>query len=283
MNFAQQTTIAASGRLALRSKVRWLHRLLVACLLGLAACGSFEEKRIRELLHEKGFGTRAQGDATRENYVGGSDAVLFLLPPTAALQEGAERLVELTAAQAVGIDGTLFLPYLGPVYVLGKTELELAAMVRTMYRSVFNFQIDLEARIVGSRKYIYAFGETRTNGRIPIAEADLTLIDAVAAIGWTPLANLGRVLVIRPDAENPLVIDVNLREMLTTGYTAANISIRERDIIYIPPTILGFIANLLRKILEPVGVAVATIFGFADIQYAADVLRGDAGYRYFRY
>ncbi len=65
-----------------RRFVRWL-AAFVPCLLGmLAACGSYEDKRIRELLPEKGFGARASGDATVENYVGGRDIIQFLLPPS---------------------------------------------------------------------------------------------------------------------------------------------------------------------------------------------------------
>ena len=70
-----------------------LLRALVALAVGaLAACGSFEDKRIRELMPEKGFGTRAAGDAAAENYIGGRDLIQFLLPPT-ALRRVPERLM----------------------------------------------------------------------------------------------------------------------------------------------------------------------------------------------
>ena len=47
-----------------RGPLRGLALMLLALL---TSCGSFEDKRIRELLHEKGFGSRADGEATREN------------------------------------------------------------------------------------------------------------------------------------------------------------------------------------------------------------------------
>jgi hypothetical protein len=259
----------------------WLRALLLSALGLLAACGSFEEKRIRELLHEKGFGSRATGDAMRENYMGGLDAVQFLLPPTAALQPGAERLAELTVAQRPALDGTIFVPYVGPLYVLGKTETELAALVRASLRSVFAFDIDLQARIISSGKVFYAIGEVGRKGRV-LLEPDLTLIDAMFLVNWTNLANLGRIYLIRPDAENPLVVDVNFREMITTGNTRPNIQLRERDIVYVPPTFLGFIARFLERILEPVGLAVFTMLGFANVQSAYDYLSGESDY-YFRF
>jgi protein involved in polysaccharide export with SLBB domain len=261
----------------------WLRLCLWAGLGCFSACGSFEEVRIRELMHEKGFGTRANGDATRENYVSGLDSIQFLLPPEAVLQTGAERLAELTVPQPVGIDGTIFVPFVGPVYVLGKTEAELGALVTAQLRTVLTFDVQVQARISQYRKFFYAIGETGLKGRVPL-EPDLTLMDAMFAANWTKLANLGRVYVIRPDAENPLVIDVNFREMLTSGDTKANIQMRERDILYVPPTFLGLIARLLERLLEPVGFAVRAVIGVAQIRSAYDVASGqqDSGL-FFRF
>jgi protein involved in polysaccharide export with SLBB domain len=260
---------------------------LATALLGLlgclAACGSYEEVRIRQLMHEKGFGTRANGDATRENYVGGLDQIEFLLPPEAALQTGTERLAELTVVQPVAIDGTIFVPYVGPIYVLGKTEAELAAMVRAQLRSVLTFDVAIQARIRPGNKYFYAIGEVGRKGPVPMLP-DLTLMDAMFSAQWTNLANLGRVYVIRPDADNPLIIDVNFREMLTSGDTTPNVQIRERDILYVPPTFLGLIARLLQRLLEPVALAVQTMLGVAQIRSAYDVFTGDAtGPIFFRF
>ncbi|MFM1871670.1 MAG: hypothetical protein RL398_1092 [Planctomycetota bacterium] len=264
----------------LRNVRAWLLGVL---LLPLVACSSMEEKQVREYLHEKGFGARAQGDATRENYVGGLDWVQFLLGPNDTQQAGLERLAELTVQQPVGIDGTIFIPYVGPVYVLGKTELELTAYVRAQLRAVLNVEPDLQARITRTSKFYYAIGEVRrSKGRVAL-EPDMTLVDAVFQVGWTNLANLGRICVIRPDAENPIVFDVNFREMVTTGYTTANIRMRERDILYVPPTFLGLLARLLERLLEPVGLAVRTMVGAAQAQSAFDYLTGETDRFYGAY
>lgn len=260
-----------------------LHTLLLLCLALLASCGSFEEKRIRELLHEKGFGSRAQGNATYEEYVGGSDWVQFLLGPVDAQTPGSERLAELTVKQPVGLDGTIFVPYVGPVYVLGLTERELAAHVESQLRAWgFKSVPLLQARIVTSIKVFYAIGEVGFKGPLPLAP-DMTFLDAMFRANWTNLANLGRVYLIRPDAENPLVVDINFREMLTTGYTTANLQMRERDILYVPPTFLGLVARLLQRLLEPVGLAVRTLLGAAEIRTAYEVVTGERDAIYFRF
>ena len=104
-------------------------RLAIVLLGLLASCGGYEDKRIRELLNEKGFGSRADGEATRENYLGGNDLVQFIVPPEVLMQPGAEQLSVLQASQPVGLDGTIFVPLVGPVYALGKTEADLAALL----------------------------------------------------------------------------------------------------------------------------------------------------------
>src|SRR5690606_7903445 len=100
------------------------------------------------LLHEKGFGTRAQGVAPTENYVAGGDYVQFVIDPIAQLTPGAEMLGLLAVPQPVAIDGTLLIPYIGPVYVLGMTESQLGAMVAEELQRTFSFSVRLYARVV---------------------------------------------------------------------------------------------------------------------------------------
>lgn len=279
-SFARQTTLTSQAPFL----PRWFCALCALALSCLSACGTYEDKRIRELLHEKGFGTRASGDATVENYIGGRDAVQFLLPPDVPLQVGLERLAELTVPQPLALDGTIFVPYVGPVFVLGKTEAEAAALVKAQLRaSGIKPELDLQARILfPSLKWFYAIGETLRKGPVEMV-TDLTFFDAMFLVGWSNLANLGRIYLIRPDAEHPLTVDINFREMLTTGLTTANIQIREHDILYVPPTFLGLIARLLQRLLEPLGAAVQTVIGAAQAQASYEILTGDRNALFYRF
>jgi hypothetical protein len=277
-SFARQTTLNCDAT----PLSRWLWILAGTLVLCFASCGSYEDKRIRELLQEKGFGSRASGDATRENYIGGADKVMFLMEPAALVDPQFARLAELSVAQPPALDGTIFVPYVGPVYVLGMTELEVAALVNKQLRMQGFGDLGLQARIVGGVKFFYAVGETSSKGPIEL-RTDMTFFDAMFRVGWTGLANLGRVYLIKPDAEHPLVIDINFREMITTGLTTANIPMRERDIIYVPPTFLGLIARLLERLLAPIGLAVQSVIGIAEVQSAFDYLSGASNYYYFRY
>ncbi len=267
------------------NRTPWLFLLLLWLCAALTSCSSYEEKRMRELFHEKGFGSRAQGDATVENYVAGGDSVVFLIPPIAYQDPAASELARLAAPQTLSIDGRIMIPYAGTVQVLGLTESQLATLVKGLLRPIFNYEIDIQARIVGESKLIYAFGETLKKGPIPLAPlgADMTMLRAVASIGWTPLANLSRVQLIRPDAEHPLVMEVDIYHMITSGNTRANFRIRENDIIYMPPTFLGLVARILERVLQPVQVAVQTMLGLAGVRAGWDFATGKSDQFFFRF
>jgi protein involved in polysaccharide export with SLBB domain len=254
--------------------------LAAVCMLGLAACAGYEDQRIRQLLNEKGFGSRAEGVATAENYVAGGDRVQFLVEPNVYLQPGHEQLFILTQPQPIGIDGTIFVPYIGPVYVLGMKEQTLTDYISVMLDGVFaGTSIRVQARIISTGKGFYMFGEVVQAARfIPMTQGDVTILDVIAKAPITDLANLGRIKVIKPDAQDPLVIVVNVREMIESGNTTYNIRIDNNDIIYIPPTFFGQIARFLEKLLQPVGAVVRAAFGFATFRSTYDFLVGNSSF-----
>lgn len=256
-----------------------IHGLSVVCahllLLLMISCTAIEEKRIRQLLNEKGFGGRAQGIATIENYVAGRDLVGFIIRPEIYQQPGAESLFLLSSPQPVGIDGTILIPHVGPVYVLGLTEREIKNLVETQLGEIFNFPITVQPRIVNRGKVIYLFGEIRGVNKIPLLEADLTLLELLATVPLSALANWGRIQLIRPDAENPMVMVINVREMILTGNTTYNIPLQDNDIIYVPPTFIGHLTRFVEKLLLPLSAGVNALFGLARAEAAYDFVFND--------
>lgn len=269
--------MSPAQRPRITARARWRAAASALAVVLFAGCAQIEEKRIAELLHEKGFGTRAQGVATLENYVAGGDLVQFLLDPIAAMQPGAEMLALLSTVQPVGIDGTIVVPYVGSMRVLGMTEAALGAMVTDLLQRNYQFPIKVQARVVvNGGKGFYTFGEVGRRGRWIYPKPDLTLFEAMTMIGWTPLANLGRVRLIRPDAENPLIVEVNLREMILTGIMRYNLRLQENDIIYVPPTFFGALTRFVEKLLQPLRVVVQAMLGFTTLEYTYDVLTGNS-------
>lgn len=239
----------------------------------LGACSSYEDDRIRQLLHERGFGTRADGNARAENFVAGGDEVQFIVDPEVYRLPGHEQLFLLTTAQPVAIDGTIYVPYVGPVYVLGRKETDVSALVTELLGGVFTTPIEVEARILSSGKGFYIFGEVEGGAHwVPMLHGDMTVMEVIGRARFTMLANLGRVRVIKPDAQDPLVIYVNVREILDTGNTTYNVPIDHNDIVYLPPTFLGHISRFMEKLVQPLGAVTRAAFGVAGFRATYDYL-----------
>ena len=91
---------------------------------------------------------------------------------------------------------------------------------------------------------------------------DLTIFEAVTAASPKPeSANLGRVRLIRADPRDPTVLVVNLSEMIDSGDSTFNVLVHERDIIYVPPTLMAQFGYFLQALLFPVTIVMNSVFG----------------------
>lgn len=89
----------------------------------------------------------ARGDTANERRLAGGDMVTFMISPAVYQQPGHERLFLLTTPQPVGVDGTIEIPYVGAVPVLGLTETALTQAIKDVLRPVFHESIELQPRI----------------------------------------------------------------------------------------------------------------------------------------
>lgn len=219
-----------------------------------AGCSSVEDKRLYQFLNREGFGRRYQGDATTENYASVGDT--FLLSSSVYPTEFNRP------AQIVDLDGTVDLPEAGAVHVAGQTEREIEALLAKLYEPYYEGDLRLHVTVRGTGKVFFIAGEIGAPGPKPLA-GDLTLVDAVFAARPNPLtANLGRVRLVRGDPIDPLVVLIDVTDILETGDTTYNLRLREDDIILIPPTILGSITNFVSVLFSPVINVLAAVNQF---------------------
>jgi polysaccharide export outer membrane protein len=214
---------------------------LLATLATPACSSTAPDKRLLQYLNDKGFGNRYTGNAEDQNYVTIGDTI--------QIKDAYHD--ELSQTQSVDIDGTVILPEIGAVHVAGQTRSELEAFLTQKYTPYYE-QLKISVRLTTGGKFYFIFGEVRAEGRKPFP-GDLTVLEAVTDAGQDPrTANLGRVKVIRADPRDPLIIDVNLRSIFKTGDSTDNILIQERDIIYVPPTMLAELGYFLSDLIFPI-------------------------------
>ena len=222
---------------------------LLLLLFSLGACISSQpDKRVLQYLNTDGFGNRYTGNAEEENYVTIGDQVAFADTYNA----------ELTGTGRVDIDGTIMVPDAGPVHVAGLTRSEIEGLL-TQKLSPYYTQTDIRVMITAQQKFYYVIGEVPGEGPRPF-QGDLTIVDAVLqARPNEHTANLGRVQLIRADPRDPFILHVDVSDMLRTGDTTFNVGVQERDILYIPPTILKQVADLISSLIVPFSSTLSSV------------------------
>jgi len=212
--------------------------LLGLCLL--SACNTYPDKRLLQYLNTDGFGKRYTGNAEEENYVTIGDTV--------DLTDSYNS--DLDVRTKVDIDGTVQLPELGAVHVAGLTRTEIEALLREKYSPIY-VNVDPMVGISTTGKKYFIYGEVASEGEKKF-EGDLTVFEAVR--GASPLlssANLGRVRLIRPDPKDPLIIYVDIEDMMS-GDSTFNVKVHELDILYVPPTIFAQFGYFLENLVFPI-------------------------------
>jgi protein involved in polysaccharide export with SLBB domain len=231
-------------------------------------------KRVQEILVQQGFGRRAEGDAQVENYASIGDTIQFFPSSGLLLTPGFSDLYLLASVpQVVAVDGSIYVPGLGPLYVLGMTEREVGSFVSDQVGALYTIPIKVDARILAGQKVFFMFGEVAGPGIRPF-RGDITILDVFGTYPTTPYANFGKIRLIRADPRNPLIVTINLRHIVTRGISTFNLNIRENDIIYVPATFFGTIARFMEKLLLPISTTVGALFQGAQLRYQYDILRG---------
>lgn len=257
---------ARQGTLAfMKSPKAFLTWIAVIATCALSACSTSPDKRILQYLNTDGFGNRYQGNAEEENWVAIGD--------TLGVSDAYHDELNIPAA-LVDIDGTVLLPELGSVLIAGLTRTEIEALLAERYSPYYDL-LDIKVRISTKGKKYFIFGEVASQGEHDFP-GDLTIFQAVTkAVPNKDSANLGRVRLIRADPRDPFIMTVDLGDIVQRGDSTFNTLLRERDIVYVPPTMLAQLGYFLNALLFPVKQVVS---GLASALFLGNQLKGTGGY-----
>lgn len=256
----------------MRTPFRSLEILIALALIVMASCNAAPDKRLLQYLNTDGFGNRYIGNAEEENYIAIGDTVTVF----DALH--ADQFPAGTGGK-VEIDGTVLLPEVGAVHVAGYTRSNLEAYLTQVYSPYYD-ATDIKVKIATRGKEYFIFGEISKEGAQNF-EGDLTIFEAVMGAGPDEkTANLGRVRLIRADPIDPLIIYVNVGDMLDSGDSTFNVHVQERDIIFVPPTMWAQFAYFLEDLFFPIEQVIRSLSGaiFLDM-FGVDANLGGRGGR----
>jgi protein involved in polysaccharide export with SLBB domain len=147
---------------------------------------------------------------------------------------------------------------------------KLAELLSRYYESP-----EVTVRIVASEsKNVYVFGQVNGRGAQPFTGRD-TLLDAIARAQPNFLAWGAQVKVIRPsanpDERHELTVDVD--KMLETGDMTNNFLLQEGDIVFVPPTPLGYVGLRIQEMLFPISPALSMYNSPVQARNTTDSLR----------
>ncbi len=193
-----------------------------------------------------------------------------------AIAISAPRIPEIDGqGQQIEPDGKINLRLLGSVKVVGMTAKEIAAKLEVLL-SRYYVEPKVAVRIVGyaSKKY-YVSGQGHAGPRVYTGRD--TLLDAVLSAGPNFLSWTSRVKVIRPSHGDTQVrtIVVNVDRMIKNGEWSENILLEPDDIVYIPPTVIGWMSERVRELMYPIGPIVQAYTAPASLMRMDDAYDDD--------
>ena len=210
---------------------------LLATALACAGCANRHEDLLKFLKDHEHLATAA------EYRVGIPDQITISAP----------RVLEIDQVdQTIGVDGKISLRLLGPVRVVGLTPREIAAKLEELLKPYYEDpKVQVEVTKYASKKY-YVFGEVAAEGPQPYTGKD-SVIDALSAARPTFIAFRSNIQVIRPspDPDQRVKIRVDLDKMVQKGDLRMNVLLEPGDVVYVPPTALGWVGNRFREVLYP--------------------------------
>ena len=220
--------------------------ILLLTTISLTGCFSSNPDDIRA------FTKPYEADITAENYI--------LEPPDEVMifcskaQEIDEQI------QQIRPDGKISFEKIGEIEAAGKTPKQLAEDIRLKvvehYQITSDYPVDVQVKSFQSKVY-YVLGQVYSPGPRIYTGRD-TVLTAIALSHPNPMAWIERIQVIRPSMDQnmkPKIFEINYDRLMAHGDRTTDVLLQEGDIIYVPPTILGWISLKIEEVIRPIARA----------------------------
>jgi polysaccharide biosynthesis/export protein len=192
----------------------------------------------------------------------------YILQPPDEVKVYCTKIPEIDKqAQRIRPDGKVSFESIGELQAAGKTPSQLAADIRVKVLELYKAEligensIDLRIEAFQSMKY-YVLGQVNNAGPRIYTGRD-TVLTAISVAQPNPMAWVERIQIIRPSSEEgvkPYIFEINYDRMIAHGDTTKNVLLQEGDIIYVPPTILAWVALRIEEVLRPVARAFSLVY-----------------------
>ena len=126
-------------------------------------------------------------------------------------------------------------------------------------KRLFNYKITDEKPVdilisAYQSKYFYVFGQVHLPGPRLCSGRDM-VSKAINLAQPNSMAWLERVQIIRPSSDiniEPAIFELNYDRMMAHGDETKDVLLEEGDIVYVPPTVLGWMALKIEEFINPI-------------------------------
>jgi protein involved in polysaccharide export with SLBB domain len=192
-------------------------------------------------------------------------AKTYILQPPDEVEVHCTKVPEIhLVRQQIRPDGMISFEGLGEIEAAGRTIDEVAnsirAKVQELYRIEGNRPVDVLVVAYRSKSY-YVLGEVYLPGEKEYTGRD-TVLKALAEARLNVMAWKQRIQVIRPSSNKdvpPKIFEINYDKLVAHGDASKNVLLQEGDIIYVPPTIVSAIGQIVEEFVRPIGRAFSTV------------------------
>ncbi|MBN2590475.1 MAG: polysaccharide biosynthesis/export family protein [Sedimentisphaerales bacterium] len=196
-------------------------------------------------------------DVTMENYT---------LQPSDEIHISCSEISEIhDQYQKIRPDGKISFEMIGEIQAAGKTPAELSEDIRLkaiqLYKLTSDKPVDVLITAYQS-KYFYVLGQVHLPGPRLYSGRD-TASKAINLAQPNGLAWKERIQIIRPSSDpniKPAIFELNYDRLMAHGEEDKDVLLQEGDIIYVPPTVLGWIALKIEEFVNPISRAFSGVY-----------------------
>lgn len=159
--------------------------------------------------------------------------------------------------QVIRPDGKISFEDIGEIYAAGKTPEQLSEDIRVkvieLYKITGEKPVDILITAYQS-KYFYVLGQVHLPGPRVCSGRDMAS-KAINLAQPNSAAWKERIQVIRPSSDEnvkPAIFEINYDRMMAHGDETKDVLLQEGDIIYVPPTVLGWLALKVEEFTTPI-------------------------------
>ena len=160
---------------------------------------------------------------------------------------------EFSGFFVIGFDGRIQYNYLGDIPIAGLTKYEVQQVLeKLLARFIRMPSVNVQIAAYNS-KVVYVIGEVQNQGKFIMRGDAIKLREAILAAGLpTARAVLSRVLVIKPDLENPTIRSINAKRILYKGQLKDDIDLTTGEVVVVPSTVWSTVNEFVGGLFSPV-------------------------------